>query len=158
MPNASAIPGLLDRAAARGTGRTRTWRRYPAKSGVRPASPKPEKYEASVEFIEAGDTLMMEVAVRNRTGSTVQFEVSIQFERSWIHCEGNSHGKALYPVGPHSNVSVRVGGSEGPILYEGKFSAEEADNGTTQPLPGGQQVQQGDDFYGGPDPTPDPEP
>jgi len=117
MPVKSEIDNIM--ARGQGVERTRRWRRYPARSGVRAAVERPAPISASASYKALGGEIMVEVHVVNRTGREVVFEARVGNDHHEIAVDGNANGTALFSSRSHAEVIVRVQGSSGSTLYEG---------------------------------------
>ena len=115
------VKSEIDNIVARGQGveRTRKWRRYPARSGLRAAVERPAPISASASYKALGGAIMAEVHVVNRTGHEVVFEARVGNDHHEIAVDANTNGTALFGSRPHAEVIVRVQGSSGSTLYEG---------------------------------------
>ena len=117
MPTASEIPRIMARSSQ--PGRTRNWRRFPARSGQRAERVKPDPLVIAVEFRALTGQPVMELSAQNRTGHEIGALVLIGATEQTLFTAANRKGTAIFEVEAGTKITVHGGDRTAPVLWQG---------------------------------------
>jgi hypothetical protein len=108
--------------------RTRKWRRYPARTGLRmPRRQRPHLPEAEIMLDTEGGALVIVLELRNPTSRPVAFWSDVAVGGGARVVDGRQSFSGEYrPLSGATSVEVRDGGPEGRLLAKEEFTDEQA--------------------------------